>query len=538
MLWKTCLAHGLRKADPLRQPTLRECIIIVKVRKTGKGRKWSHDAKPLVGRLRSPRIGQFGGAWSARVLGHVVLVIVASGLMYWWYLQPHGFPPLHPRWWTNEVLPWCFLFLGIVAFVATRLGCRIPQDCLLWTLPGFVIGRALSDCVFFPIFSSGTWHVRLLIGLFVAVGLFAVTKCRQPRWLATLFLCAGFSTAAFFTWSRTPAPPSTRPMAAQVPPPGDRTTAPAPSDMSHGVEIDVDRATVRTRIGRLVVTVNPLLEFYSSSPAGYSRTRLTEVVMQPRALDEVYRFADLLLMTFRGHIPGWCQVREDGRDNHIEIEAWSRLNEPVYSHLNHYCKLTVRGSPDLSIAYSPCPNVRLAMPWHSLPYWMDHSFACVYPNGRFAILTGRRYEKGPYDVICEAKLPRGDPLSVTVFDQNVPVFRLRVEDWSSQVSTSLSPTAGWGVPVNAIIPFVAPASHGNQLELEFCLASTHIGRGKDMVGHSPGSYRNRLLVQLLSRSHDQKDQSPGPGPGSSHDIAPPTSKPSNPDSIRRSGGSP
>ena len=117
-------------------------------------------------------------------------------------------------------------------------------------------------------------------------------------------------------------------------------------------------------------------------------------------------------------------------------------------------------------------------------------------------MTGSHDEKGPYKVIAEAKLRRGDPLSVTVFDRNVPVLCLRVDDWSSQVSTSLSPTAGWGVPVNAIIPFVAPASHGNQLELEFSLASTHVGRGRDTVGYSPGSYRNDLLLDLLSSSHE------------------------------------
>lgn len=147
------------------------------------------------------------------------------------------------------------------------------------------------------------------------------------------------------------------------------------------------------------------------------------------------------------------------------------------------------------------------MPWHSLPYWVDRSFACVYPDGRFVILTGCRDEKGPYKVIGEAKLHRGDPLSVTVFDQDVPILCVRIDDWSSQMSTALSPTAGWGIPVNAIIPFVAPASHGNQLELEFSLASTHIGRGTDTVGHSPGSYRNHLLLELLSRSHEPEENS-------------------------------
>ncbi len=75
---------------------------------------------------------------------------------------------------------------------------------------------------------------------------------------------------------------------------------------------------------------------------------------------------------------------------------------------------------------------------------------------------------------------------------NTPTFRLELKDFSSEASTELSPTAGWGLPMNAIELWPT----GGCLVV-ITLAGTSVGRGYDSVGHRAGTYRGRMLVELL-----------------------------------------
>jgi hypothetical protein len=103
-------------------------------------------------------------------------------------------------------------------------------------------------------------------------------------------------------------------------------------------------------------------------------------------------------------------------------------------------------------------------------------------------------EKGPFHPLASGRLDRGEPLTITILDRDQPVASLTLLDWSSQASTELSPTAGWGLPQNAIEFSLSDPDPASPATLFITLASTSVGRGFDSVGHTPGTYRNRIWI--------------------------------------------
>jgi hypothetical protein len=81
---------------------------------------------------------------------------------------------------------------------------------------------------------------------------------------------------------------------------------------------------------------------------------------------------------------------------------------------------------------------------------------------------------------------------------------MTLADWSAEADTTLSPTAGWGVPVNAIEFSLVSDQPSAPASIFVTLAGTSVGRGWDCVGHNPGTYRNRILLEAV------RDSPPGP----------------------------
>jgi hypothetical protein len=103
-------------------------------------------------------------------------------------------------------------------------------------------------------------------------------------------------------------------------------------------------------------------------------------------------------------------------------------------------------------------------------------------------------EKGPFTELARGKLSRDEKLTITFHDEDRPVGRITLTDFASQASTQISPTAGWGVPQNAI-EFTLEFDRPDSLASIFVtLAGTSVGRGWDRVGHAAGIYRNRLEI--------------------------------------------
>lgn len=82
------------------------------------------------------------------------------------------------------------------------------------------------------------------------------------------------------------------------------------------------------------------------------------------------------------------------------------------------------------------------------------------------------------------------------FENEQLLATLTLDDWTQQLSTDLSPTAGWGVPMNAIEFRRSDDSKSSPIEIFVTLAATSVGRGWETVGHRAGTYRNRFSFQL------------------------------------------
>ena len=74
----------------------------------------------------------------------------------------------------------------------------------------------------------------------------------------------------------------------------------------------------------------------------------------------------------------------------------------------------------------------------------------MFADGRFAVLQASSAEKGPYKELACGRLQRTDPLKLTMRDQGRDVLEVTWLDFAAQASTDLSPTAGYGLPMNAI----------------------------------------------------------------------------------------
>src|SRR6202034_1761945 len=97
-------------------------------------------------------------------------------------------------------------------------------------------------------------------------------------------------------------------------------------------------------------------------------------------------------------------------------------------------------------------------------------------------------------------LQRGEPLEITLLDEGRPEGRITLADWAQQAGVALSPTAGWGVPVNAIEFSASGDEPEAPASIFVTLAGTSVGRGWDCVGHSAGTYRNRILLEAVRES--------------------------------------
>ena len=104
-------------------------------------------------------------------------------------------------------------------------------------------------------------------------------------------------------------------------------------------------------------------------------------------------------------------------------------------------------------------------------------------------------EKGPFRILAEGRLEPSSHLKITFCDDNRAIADLNLLDWSAQASTQLSPTAGWGVPENAIEFSLSGNEPASTASIFITLAGTSVGRGWDSVGHAAGTYRNRIAIE-------------------------------------------
>ena len=116
-------------------------------------------------------------------------------------------------------------------------------------------------------------------------------------------------------------------------------------------------------------------------------------------------------------------------------------------------------------------------------------------ENRFHVVEAHSGEKGPFKELAQGVLKNDEPLQITVRVDKKAVCRITFADWASQASRQLSPTAGWGLPENAIEFSLRNSGETNQGVIYMTLAGTSTGRGWDSVGHASGTYRNAISIE-------------------------------------------
>jgi hypothetical protein len=190
------------------------------------------------------------------------------------------------------------------------------------------------------------------------------------------------------------------------------------------------------------------------------------------------------------------QVNTSSQDSVVAVESFTELPYSVYSHLNAFTILRFAGKETLSISFSPCPTMVEITP-SDYPFGRPVRLAYLDAERILRVVEAHNAEKGPFKTLAEGTLNQGESLSMAIYDGKNAVFRVTFYDWAKQTSRQLSPTAGWGLPENAIQFSLHEKSSGNEGFIVITLASTSVGRGFDSVGHAAGIYQNNMTVERL-----------------------------------------
>ena len=436
-------------------------------------------------------------ALQSRLLWLFVLVGHAVGAIGWLWLTPHGFPVAHPRFWANDVVPGVLLLVAVIALWGARRERFAVVRAALLALAVMWAAAAIAGRVLFPISTQWRWLAPL--GLAAAVGAAAFgPRMRDVRWPGAATILAvllGVGVGAGLPWLQRAPDPSTHPLNVDV---AALTVFPVSQDVQHPRTRRTGIALVQPNDGQLTVAsgpyvlyVQPLLSFISRSPDRcWTSLAPRELRVGPRrqliADHETLHYED----------DGRSTLVVVGDDRRVTIDARSQLPQPVFSHLNSFCELQVAGHRKLSVSFSPCPDARIDVLPSDYPIGRPARCAYLGADGVFRVVEASSGEKGPFRELAKGPLARTDPLTITLHDEGRPFCTITLDDFAAQASTDLSPTAGWGLPMNAIEFSLSDERATSPGSIFVTLAGTSVGRGWDSVGHAAGTYRNRMTVAM------------------------------------------
>jgi hypothetical protein len=425
------------------------------------------------------------------------------------WLAPGGFPVWHARFWINGVFPLALLGLVGSAVAASR-GRR--DDWLRALLAAFPAGwgaAAVMARVVFPVtFERLFWpplYVAVLMGAAVYLT-FRRHGAMPGRPIVAVAVPAALA-GAMVPLSQCAPAPDTHPLGYSMPVPVVPAQPPSVADVLQEwpggrLRVHPGDGSVSIKAGRLTVRAEPLLKFISRSPDG-----CWGILAPPRQRDGpdlVLRSALILggrlVLQYRADYDATLRIAPDHGTGPIRLEALALLPRPIFSHLNAFCDLHITGHKRLALSFSPFPEMQFDVDPADYPVGRPLRLAYRDSLDNFRVVEASSGEKGPFRLLASGPLSRSNPLGITLHDQGTAVAQIVLYDWADEVSTALSPTAGWNLPVNAI-EFSLEGDRANApADLFITLAGTSVGRGWDSVGHRAGTYRNRMRIDVLEAS--------------------------------------
>ncbi len=456
--------------------------------------------------------------WRLVVYAH----LVAAAL--WWWLMPAGFPIGHARFWTNQVFPLIAVALCLACLWAERQGNLQLRTLTAATIPAFWLSAIIVAVDLFP-YSARRFGLPAFACLAIVSAAFWISFRRQQfrRWPTSLAVGLSMTAAGGFICAQRACDPDTSPLNAAFPKfegNVDSRMAAIPVHLSDNVDVLTADGRValrhitppqrsdemptplpsagglRERAYRL--EIEPLLTFERRSPDRFwtifAPTRYSGIPL--RTLTTLWHDDTRLVARYGDDTT--LKLHTDSSDDVTTIEAFARLDHPIFSHLNSVASFTISGCRKPTISFSPCAALQVDVTLADYPVGRPMRLAYVDDIDIFHVVEAHSGEKGPFREFGSGPLPRAAPLTITILDDTTAVFRVTLDDWAAQAARSLSPTAGWGLPVNAIefSQIGDPGSAGGAFAIWMTLSGTSVGRGWDSVGHAAGTYRNRMRIEI------------------------------------------
>jgi hypothetical protein len=443
----------------------------------------------------------------ARFLCEFYLAGVLVGAAFWWWLMPGGFPISHSRFWLNSVAPIVVVVATLLALAGMlRRRYRIAGLVLLSCAAAWA-AIAIYGRVQFPFSLSGKWILGMFAAGFAMVGWWMIRRQTGAEPIGSITaVVAGTGLGAFVMWAEVPPRPTTNP-SGEIVKIAWRDDAPAHVEpvvrITESCRFYPNAENLVMTCGGVTIHCSPLVSFDRISPDGF-----WSLFAPRKPANRKLQRSDAGSGTFDFNYSDGSTIKLLGRTatREVELTANSIVAQDAYSHLNSYCTFDISGHKKLSLAFSPCVESKIEVPTADYPFGRPARFAYVDAEENFHVVEATSGEKGPFRTLALGKLRRDEPLTITICDDGKPVASVEMGDWSRQLSTTLSPTAGWGVPVNAIEFRRDDSPADAPVNIWVCLAATSVGRGWDCVGHRAGVYRNRLRLRDLTRETVKDDE--------------------------------
>lgn len=384
-----------------------------------------------------------------------VLGLLAGGAALWMVEAPAGYPLGTPPWWMGRGLPTAVVALALLAL----LGHRSLREPLLLGLPALPLTFAASLLLVFPASGRGPLGFLLVITASLAALTLATVRPSRPSLAALVAALLWAAPGAGASVMMQAPPASARPLA--LAPPWDG----APVD---GVAQDVaflDGVEIAVRAGLVLEGASPDGGWSLFSP-GFA----PDVACEPLG------------------------GRPLGGGRLLSLDVGCHLPDPAWAHLGTAALIEIRGAPNLSLSLASPDSPRVPFP-RSPQRASEPATAVSLSEGTLRLVRGTRDEKGPWTTVATTPLLDG-VVRLWLYEGAVPLAEIALPDYAMHASREPSPTAGWGLPQNAI-EFRGAGPRDDVARIWVSYAATSLGRGYDTVGYPAGSYRSRVEVRRL-----------------------------------------